>query len=111
MGKFKGSFSKATQGACICFLFKGSRLGKYFLMNLPSGSNFSDCKIGLKILNQGCASHPVDAAHYHPPLFAAKSKSMRLSAKYFSPQRQSINKSLTRKDATIILKRLCIKPV
>ena len=50
-------------------------------MNLPWGSNFSLWLIGLKILNQGCESQPLDATHCQPPLFAARSKSLSFWAK------------------------------
>lgn len=77
----------------------------------------------------GCGSVPVLAVHCHPPLFAARSPSIKLSIKYFSPSpghhqlllpcypancesdlRQSIIKSLTRKQAATILTRFSIHP-
>ena len=54
---------------------------------------------------------PVDAHHCQPPLFAARSPSIRCCINQLSPSRQSISKFLHRNIAVIILTRLCIQPV
>lgn len=66
-----------------------------------------------------------EAVHCHPPLFAAKSPSMKFSIKYFSPRparisftlsppsshsRQSSINDLTKKEAETILTRFSIQP-
>src|SRR5512136_1486751 len=78
---------------------------------VPWGSYFLPCNTGLNTLKYGAASVPVPAAHCQPPLFADGSPSTRYRMKYFSPLRQSISRSLVRKEAVIILARLCIQPV
>ena len=45
-----------------------------------------------------------------PPLLEAKSPSTKFLMKNFSPHFQSIKRSFTRKEATIILHLLCIQP-
>src|SRR3569833_3467525 len=74
-------------------------------MNAPAGSNFSDCVCGLNIRKKGCASQPEEATHCQPPLLAAKSKSLSLAAKYCSPRRQSMPRSLIKNAAAIIRRR------
>jgi len=54
---------------------------------------------------------PLLALHCQPPLLAARSPSTRRSMKARSPQRQSMIRSLTRKEATIMRQRLCIQPL
>ena len=45
--------------------------GIHFFINFPSGSNFSLCVMGLKILKYGAASAPHPAIHCQPDtLFA-----------------------------------------
>ena len=86
---------------------------------------------GLKILKYGAGSTPVLALHCQPPLLDARSPSIRTSMKCytssvqlqhsfkqntyarltFSPNRQSIIKSLVRYMAAIIRPRLCIQPI
>lgn len=59
----------------------------------------------------GCGSTPVEALKPHPPLLEAKSPSIKFSMKYRSPMRQSIRRSLARKQAVVMRARLCMKPV
>ena len=86
---------------------------------------------GLKILKYGAGSTPVLALHCQPPLLDARSPSIRTSMKCytssvqlqhsfkqdtdarltFSPNRQSIIRSLVKYIAAIIRPRLCIQPI
>ena len=56
-------------------------------------------------------AYPVEAEKPQPPLFEAKSPSIKCSMKYLSPILQSIKRSFARKEATIIRQRVCMYPV
>ena len=67
--------------------------------------------MGLKIRKKGAASAPDPATHCQLPTLFARSASTRVFQNQASPRRQSIRRSLTRKEATIIRARLCIQPI
>ena len=76
----------------------------------PWGSNFSPCRTGLKIRNQGAASAPYPEIHCHDAALLAGSWSTRLSENHSLPLLQSISRFFTRKLATIIRMRLGKNP-
>ena len=80
-------------------------------MYAPSGSNFSDCAVGLNTRKYGAASVPVPAVHCQPWLFDARSPSTRWPRKWRAPHHHGRWRSLTRKLAVTIRTRLCIQPM